>query len=210
MRNLFLAGAAALAMTVAPAAAQEADAPAGSVNSVNDKQSFNMNTDQQAVYDAMPLEQRGEFDRWDPDRQVMYFGWNDALRDYYWSLDADQRNAWWYLDDEQRISLFQLQDEKQRDLAWNSILTQVARVEQGRTPQAATTSTRAAPTNVSYASEPVVQSTPRATQPSEYPVCNSDADDSCINKWAAGQRGPGVERPLSYWPGHPASEDKGG
>lgn len=46
---------------------------------------------------------------------------------------------------------------------------------------------------------------PVASRPADYPVCTAERQDSCINPWAAGRRGPGVTRPLSYWPGEPAS-----
>lgn len=55
-----------------------------------------------------------------------------------------------------------------------------------------------------WASNAVVQDIPTPHQ-GEYPVCESDADDNCIKAWAAGQRGPGVDRPLGYWPGEPSS-----
>ena len=54
--------------------------------------------------------------------------------------------------------------------------------------------------NMRFVSNAVVQNIPAPHQ-GEYPVCESDADDNCINAWAAGRRGPGVDRPLEYWPG---------
>jgi hypothetical protein len=162
-----------------------------------------MTDEQQAMYDALPSNQRAEFDRLQPDQQVMYFGWNDALRGYYWDLTPQQREAWWYLDDEQRISLFQMSPDQQ-SAAWNSITQQVAELTGNsgqQTATARTTATRSArATEINFVNNAVVQDIP-APHEGEYPVCESDADDNCINKWAAGQRGPGVERPLGYWPG---------
>lgn len=198
MRNLLLASATAISLLAAPTLAQDqADAPLGSTNSIADKRSFT--PEQQAVYDRLEPEFRTLFDAWEPDRQVMYFGWTDALRGYYHTLDPRQQEAWWYLSPEQRIDMFQMQGE-QRELAWNDVLSQVAAAEAG-TPAA---TTAAASGQTSFVSNSVVQQAP-APHSGEYPVCTSDADDNCINAWAAGERGPGVTRPLDHWPGKPAS-----
>ncbi|WP_338244324.1 hypothetical protein [Aurantiacibacter hainanensis] len=196
MKKAFLAAATALSMAAVPAAAQ--------VHDVDDKR--DMTPQQQVMYDDLSADQQAVFDTYTPDQQTMYFGWNDALRGYYWSLDENQQDAWWYLNDDQRVTLFQIQAPEQREAAWNSVIAQVDELET-RSSTAQTTATRTAANttgNIQFVNTGIVQDIPPAHQ-GEYPVCESDADDNCINAWAAGQRGPGVDRPLSYWPGEPAS-----
>lgn len=193
MKKAILAAATALSMAAVPAAAQ-----------VNDG---DMTPEQQVMYDDLTDDQRTVFDTYTPDQQTMYFGWNDALRGYYWSLEEEQQDAWWYLNDDQRVTLFQIQAPEQREAAWNSVIAQVNQLE-ARSPngQARTTRTAASTSNgnIRFVSTGIVQNIPAPHQ-GEYPVCESDADDNCMNPWAAGMRGPGVERPLGYWPGEPAS-----
>ncbi len=200
MKKILLASATALTMMAAPATAQVAqDAPLGSTNSVTDER-MPMTERQRAIYDALHPDNRIVFDEWTPDQQVLYFGWDAALRDYYWSLDESEKDAWWYLDGEQQIALYQLQGE-QRDQAWNSIMTQVAELEQDRAMPPASGREQA---DMQFTSNAIVQQVP--THEGEYPVCDSEADDHCINPWAAGERGPGATRPLDYWPGQSASD----
>ncbi len=198
MNKAILAAATALSMAAIPAAAQ--------VNNVDDKR--DMTEAQQTMYDELDADQRTMFDSYTPDQQTMYYGWNDALRGYYWSLDQDEQNAWWYLNDQQRVTLFQIQAPEQREAAWTSIIAQVDEMEgdSASTSQQAysNTSNTSSDGEMRWASNAVVQNIPAPHQ-GEYPVCESDADDNCINAWAAGQRGPGVDRPLNYWPGEPSS-----
>lgn len=190
MKIMCLASAAALGLIAAPASAQVG-------NAGSEIAAFEMSDEQRAIYDSWPIEQRGAFDAWDADRQTLYFGWTAPLRGYYWDLEPEQQAAWWLLDDEQRVSLFQM-DPAQRTSAWSAIMDQVEQAEVRRLAALTDTSVR-------FVRSAVVQSTPAAERPAEYPVCESDADDNCINPWAAGKRGAGVERPLGYWPGQPAS-----
>lgn len=194
MNKAVLAAATALSMVAIPAAAQ--------VNHVEDKR--DMTEAEQTIYDSLDTDQRAAFDTYTPDQRVMYFGWNDALRGYYWSLDQEEQNAWWYLDDAQRATLFQIQSPEQREAAWDSVIAQVEDLEM-QTAEADTAAyDDGESAAIQYVSNAIVQSAP-APMTGEYPVCASDADDSCINAWAAGERGPGVDRPLNYWPGEPAS-----
>ncbi len=190
MNKTLLAAATALSMISVPAMADH-------------HESGEMTADQQMMYDELSPADRAEFDTYTADQQTMYFGWNDALRGYYWSLNDEQQDAWWYLNDEQRATIFQIQAPEQRAAAWNSVIAQVSELEDGNatTQQAAATTST---TDMRFVSNAVVQDAPAPHQ-GEYPVCESDADDNCINAWAAGQRGPGVDRPLDYWPGEPAS-----
>lgn len=225
MRNLMLAAATALSVAAIPVAAQQAgDASFGSTNSIADKRS--MTPAERVIYDAIPAEQRPVFDSWDSDNQVLYFGWTDALRGYYWSLDEEQQNAWWYLTPEQQASLFQIQDEAARDMAWTSVTEQVAALDgpknneqfdaRGSTTGAthqqsrADVSERSQARDVTYVSNAMVQDAPAPRQ-GEYPVCmEANSSDNCINAWAAGERGPGVTRPLDYWPDDSARDNRMG
>lgn len=195
MRKTILAAATALSLAAMPVVAQDA---------------ANRDPGAQAVYEALSPEQQAMFDRLTPDRQVMYFGWTDALRDYYWTLGQQRQDAWWYLSDEQRIALFRIQDSQQREEMWSSIVEQVAALDQPDTsrdvptPASGSSATTTEGTEVTFVSNSVVQDAPPPHQ-GEYPVCTDGRTDNCINAWEAGQRGPGVTRPLDHWPGEPAS-----
>ncbi|WP_150124965.1 hypothetical protein [Tsuneonella mangrovi] len=59
--------------------------------------------------------------------------------------------------------------------------------------------------NVQFVSDPVVQQLPAtdtAPLPAKLPICKSDQQSACINRYAATGKGT---RPLGYWPGEPAS-----
>ncbi len=188
MKNLILASAAALAFTVAPAAAQDAVA----VDAEGDV--YVLADDQQMMYDGWPMDRRTTYDAWPPE-----------VQEYYWTLDDNQTTAWWVLNDDQRVRVYELTPE-QRVMAWQQINAQMAAQNNASTTAAAArTASSASPRFVSNA---VVQATPGDQGPptGEIPICSSNEQDNCINAWEAGKRGPGVTRPLEYWPGRPASE----
>ncbi|WP_179405785.1 hypothetical protein [Novosphingobium marinum] len=203
MKNILCASAVALSMSMVPAIASAQSTVPGSVNSVDDKRGdFEMDATQKADYDSWPDERRMDYDTWPSEYQV-----------YYWDLDPNYRTGYWALTPEQRTQIYNM-TEAQQQQAWNSVMTQMgaqsanAQAMNSGTMNSTQTATRtAAPSNVNYANNEMVQGNMSATakQPSEYPICKSDSDDSCINAWAAGKRGPGVDKPLSYWPGKPAS-----
>ena len=72
----------------------------------------------------------------------------------------------------------------------------------------ATTAPATMAANIDFRRSERVQATPGDQGPptGELPICSADQQDNCINAWEAGKRGPGVNRPLDYWPGQPASE----
>ena len=74
MRNLILAGAAALAFTAVPAAAD--DHMSG--------ESYSWSTEQEAAYD-----------QWPADRQTAYDAWPAGVQEYYWTLSPVQTEGWW-------------------------------------------------------------------------------------------------------------------
>lgn len=198
MNKTLIATAAALGMAAIPnvANAQQREAP-------DNAPAFYSAAHEDQLREMEP-EYRIHFDTLDAERQAMYFGWDAALRDYYWTLTPDQREAWWYLNDQQRITLFQMEGDANRAAAWSAV---VAQVDALQADQAAYADSHAGMTFVSNA---VVQDIATPAHSGEYPVCTSDHDDHCINAWAAGERGPDVNRPLNYWPGQPASEMQSG
>lgn len=182
MKKVVMSGMAALGIALAPAAIAQTTTGSNAA----------MASEQRAVYDSWPAEQQRTYDAMNRDMQL-----------YFWTLQPNEQAGWWALNDDQRMRLYAMTPE-QRTAAWNSINAQMAGMTNpAATTTARTTSSYPASGNIQYVSGPVVQGnlSPVATQPAEYPVCNSDQDDSCINPYAAGRRGPNVERPLPYWPG---------
>ncbi|TMM50152.1 hypothetical protein [Qipengyuania marisflavi] len=180
MRNLILAGAAALAFTAAPAIAQDVAVDAnGNV--------YVLTTDQQTMYEGWPAE-----------RRVMYDAWPYGVQEYYWTLAPTEVDGWWVLNDEQRVRIFEMTPQ-QRTVAWSQIATQM-----GAAPAPA--SRPATGTMPRFVTGEVAQTTPAAMTPAggEYPPCKGDQQDNCINPREAGLNYG--NRPLNYWPGKPASE----
>lgn len=189
MRNLILAGAAALAFAV-PAAAQETVAVDAEGN----------------VY-VLTAPQKVMYDSWPAERRVMYDAWPMGVQEYYWTLDPMQVEGWWVLDDAQRVRIYEMTPEA-RVAAWTSIAAQM----NGAAPMASTTATMATTAAASastmpprFVSSEVVQPTTDApvAAGAEVPICKPEQQDNCINSWEARKTG---NRPLNYWPGKPASE----
>lgn len=184
MNSRILAGAAAAAVALSPAALS-----AQGINSIDDKRP-DLTEEQQATYDTWPEERRVAYDTWTPEYQV-----------YYWTLTPAQTEGWWVLNPEQRAQVYAMTPD-QRAAAWNSI---VAQIDGAPAPTQAAASSHATTTaRVTYQSNPVVQQVPESNVQGEYPVCKSEADDACIQPRAAGL--DWGNRPLDYWPGKPASE----
>ena len=152
---------------------------------------------------APVTEQRSDYDSWPPERQRMYDAMDRDMQSYYWSLQPNEQAGWWALNNEQRARLHAMTPQQQA-AAWNSINAQMAGMSHMDNARANATYTTNA--GIEYISKPVYQPgiSPMAVMPSDYPVCDSDRSDSCINPYAAGLRGPNVERPLPYWPGEGA------
>ncbi|MFW2351254.1 hypothetical protein [Qipengyuania sp.] len=187
MRNIILAGAAALAFTTVPAAAQD------------------MAVDAEGKVYAMSDDQQGMYDAWPADRQTAYDAWPDAVQEYYWTLTPMQVEGWWLLTDDQRVRIYEMTPEA-RAQAWTQVQAQVPNA----TAAAATTASASASTaDPRFVSKEVTQTTPAAYKSAsgdDLPVCKGDQQDGCINSWAKNKTG---NRPLEYWPGKPASEMDG-
>ncbi|WP_170004611.1 hypothetical protein [Pseudopontixanthobacter vadosimaris] len=188
MKNLILAGAAALAMGVMPAAASAQTSATMSADA------FPMNQMQQQTYMDWADENRTDYQRWDRSTQ-----------EYFWSLTPQQREGWWALNAEQRSRVLAMTPQ-QRTQAWASIEAQM----NGATPPMANnmatnragmnTSAMNSNARINYVSNATVQNIPAPHQ-GEYPICSNNRSDNCMNPWEAGRRGPGVDRPLNYFPG---------
>lgn len=202
MNKTLIATAAAIGMAAIPAAAQaqQREAP-------DNAPAFYSAAHEDELREEMQPEYRVHFESLDRDRQALYFGWDAALRDYYWSLNDDQREAWWYLNENQRINMFQIQDEQKRMDSWNAIVAKIE-AEDLNGQMLASAGTPGMDKDMTFVSSPMVQQVAfsEARSEGDYPICTSDYDDQCMNAWAAGERGPGVDRPLDYWPGESVTE----
>ena len=193
MKSLLAATAAiGLAMTGIPAFAQ----------SEMNNEMAEITTTQQSSYDSWPLDRRSTYD-----------GWPAKAQSYFWTLNQDQVRGWWALTDEQRVQIVGMAPE-QRAVAWTAIMNQLtgATAMPADPGPASARATTAPPgtmaSNIDFRSSERVQATPADQGPAtgEVPICTANQEDNCINAWEAGRRGPGVNRPLDYWPGQPASE----
>lgn len=197
MRKMMLATATALSMVAVPAMADPQD------------HHHHLTEAERSAYEAMTAGQRSVFDAFDADRKTIYFSWPADVQNYYWTLDEKRQDTWWYLTDEQRVSLFEMDEDARAD-RWNAYVAKVDAVQANGETFAYTTSTGTPDTQRAFVSQPMVQDISIAQHDGEYPVCRSDLDDHCINAWAAGMRGPNVDRPLDYWPGESVTEMRSG
>ncbi|WP_247712952.1 hypothetical protein [Qipengyuania intermedia] len=189
MKRFIFASAAALAFTAAPAIADD-------------------HMDGEATAYVLTADQQSTYDSWPGDRRSIYDAWPAGAQEYYWTLEPEQEAGWWVLNDAQRVRIYEMNTE-QRAQAWTAIAAQMQ--NSNATSTAARTASSSATTGPRFVRSEVVQTTPADAGPpdGELPICSSDAQDNCINAWEAGKRGPGVNRPLEYWPGRPASEIDG-
>ncbi len=193
MKNIILAGAAALALTAVPAAADH--------HMEGETTVYELGEDQVVIYEGWPEE-----------RRVVYDAWPYGVQEYYWTLEPAQTEGWWVLTDPQRVRIYEMTPE-QRAMAWQQINSQLSGSNSASTTgttartTAATTTTAPAPR---FVRNEVTQTTPAgykaAASGDDLPVCTPDQQDGCINSWEKNKTGT---RPLEYWPGRPASEIDG-
>ena len=200
MRTLLYVGAAAVSLMAIPAVST---AQSATTNSIDDKSMaaeavMEMSAEQQAMYDGWPM-----------DRRTTYDAWPGPIQVYYWDLEPTYQDAWWMLTDDQRVQVYEL-TPAQRTATWNAIMAQVNGTA---TPAASNMSNSNASTTgmansnatttTRFVSNATVQNVPTNTVTGEYPVCQGDETDSCIQPREAGLNYG--NRPLDYWPGEPAS-----
>ena len=151
-----------------------------------------MSSEERIMYDRLPADRRAAYDRFD-----------QQTRDYYRTLRPEQTDMFFMLDDTQRSQMMALTPE-QRDRAWTSMMQRQGNMAQGNMGQGNMAQGNMTQGNIRFTSNAVVQNAPAPHQ-GEYPICETDMQDNCMNAWEAGRRGAGVSRPLDYWPGRPAS-----
>lgn len=186
MRTLILAGAAALTFAAVPAIAQTP---------------VTMTTEQKAMYDGWTAENRATYDAWPME-----------VKTYYWTLTPEQMAGWWALNDEQRVRIVGMTPD-QRVAAWAAINAQMnsrANANASKTGQMASSGMMTGGAMQFVRREmvqPVAHSADAAALASgDLPVCKKGQQDGCINGWEKNKTG---NKPLSYWPGKPASEIAG-
>lgn len=108
MKNLMIAA----AMMCAPAALIAQDMDHSKMNHGDMDTMVKMTAEQQAMYDAWPMERRTSFDSWPNDYRM-----------YYWTLKPEQQSAYWALNDEQRAMVAKMTPE-QRNAAWQQVMAQ--------------------------------------------------------------------------------------
>ena len=179
MRNLIMAGAAALAFAAAPAIADD-----------------HMEAEAYMMTDA----QEADFMTWTDDKRMTYKAWPIAAQEYYWTLTDAQKEGWWMLTDPQRVRIVEM-TPAQRSAAWTQISAQI----NGSATTPAATATTTTSSNIRFVRNERVQATPGDQGPptGDLPICSPNQQDNCINSWEA--RGTGT-KPLDYWPGRPASQ----
>ena len=203
MKHTLLAAAAALACAI----------PAGQAAA----QTTTVATDAAGTTVVLTTEQRSMYDAWPADRRTTYEAWPIEARRYYWTLTPEQTEGWWVLNDEQRVRIVGMTPD-QRAAAWTSIRNQMS--GQAATASNATSADMSANAGMSASTtsgtmqfvrretvQPVADSGDAAAEQSgDLPVCKPNQQDGCINGWEKNRRG---NKPLSYWPGKPATEIPG-
>ena len=191
MKNIILAGAAALAFTAVPAVAQDME---------TEVTVYELGEDQVVIYDSWPEE-----------RRVVYDAWPYGVQEYYWTLEPTQTEGWWALTDPQRVRIYEMTPD-QRAMAWQQISSQMIGTNNASTTgmTARTTAATTSSPAPRFVRSEVTQTTPAgykaAASGDDLPVCAPKQQDGCINSWEKNKTGT---RPLEYWPGRPASEIDG-
>lgn len=187
MKTLLAVGAAlGLALSVAPATAQQAGA---------------------SSMTTMTATQKTSYDGWPADRRSMYDAWPAAAKTYFWTLNAQQQTGWWVLNDEQRTRIVMMTPE-QRTAAWTSISSQMAGqmgtaataatagaagmgASAGMNSTTGTTTTTVMPRTgagpvgtLRFVSNARVQAVSTTAPAGTLPVCTANQQDDCINRGA--------------------------
>lgn len=198
MKRTLLTAAAALsfAAPVATAIAQDTVVAADAAGNV-----YVMTAPQKTLYDA-----------WPADRRAMYDAWPNAAKVYYWTLTPEQVEGWWVLNDDQRVRIVGMTPD-QRLAAWTAINAQMnarANANASTTGQMASSGTMTGGAMQFVKRElaqPITASADAAALASgDLPICKKGQQDGCINSYEKTGKGT---KPLSYWPGKPASEIPG-
>ncbi|NCP12114.1 MAG: hypothetical protein GW859_09225 [Sphingomonadales bacterium] len=171
MKNLMIA----TALMCAPAALL-AQTTASEMDGSMQDTTVVMTAEQQAMYDAWPVDRRTSFDAWPNDYRV-----------YYWTLTPDQQGAYWALTNDQRAMVAKM-TPAQREAAWQQVMTQYK-------AQAASTGERVshpAPSGTTPAGNPAgsaghakagpMTSTTAPADTATPPYCSATVKDNCMQR----------------------------
>ena len=232
MKSPFFTGAAALALIAIPAAAQDMDGmdqdsmATTDSTMADDSSPYEMTAQQSGMYDGWPADRRTAYDGWPYDVQEYYWtlepnqteGWwmlNDEQRTRIYAMTPEQRTMAWQQISTQMNAMQNSQGNSATSGSNNANMTNPGNSAMSGSNNASMTGNTARTTAASansmqprFVRSEVVQTTPGDQGPptGDLPICEDNAQDNCINAWEAGERGPGVTRPLDYWPGQPASQ----
>ncbi len=134
-----------------------------------------MTAEQQAMYDAWPVERQTVFDAWPNDNRV-----------YYWTLPADQQGAYWVLTDDQRMKVAAMPGS-QRVAVWQQIMAQYKayaantgkRVD---APGATGTTPAGNPASSQGHAMAGPMTSTTAPAPATLPYCSASVTDNCMQK----------------------------
>lgn len=233
MKRTFLAAAASLALAVPAgfALAQDTVVATDAAGNV-----YVMTDAQKVIYDGWPAERRTVYDAWTDSYKTYYWTLTPEQQSGWWVLTDEQRGQVYAMTPEQRTAAWaSIAAQMARastpagsatattttstttDLDTGASTTTTA--DTVTAPDGTTTTTMA--TTAEVAASGQVQFVRREmTQPvaaaatenaaalasGELPICKKGQQDGCINSYEKTGKGT---KPLSYWPGKPASEIPG-
>lgn len=178
MRKTLLIGAAAFALTAAPAVLFAQDAPnppqgtaapvpaPDGTTTVTTTETTTASTPQAAKGTeagkkmVMSTQQKTTFATWPAQRQTDFQGWTGEDQTYYWTLTPEQQEGFWALTPDQRGQIYKMTPE-QRALAWQSIAQQL----KGQTPSTPAGQANPPGQGIPTAGVPNPQTANQATQP---------------------------------------------
>lgn len=224
MKRTLLAAAASLALAVPAAVATAQDTAATTAASAN------LTAEQKAQYDGWPADRRAAYDAWPAEAKSYYWTLTPSQVEGWWVLNDEQRVQIVGMTPEQRTAAWtsiEAQMNGQAAAATPAAGAATTSADAGMaadtstdTPVASTTATTTADTSMAATTssgamqfvrketaQPVAASADAAALASgDLPTCKKGQQDGCINSWEKNKTGT---KPLSYWPGKPASEIPG-
>lgn len=188
MRKLLLAGTAALlALSGSALYAQNAEAPPAGPS---------------APVAMLTPQQKATYDSWNPSQRADYDALPGDYKVYYWTLNPDQQKGYWALTPDQRGQIYRMTPE-QRQIAWNSVVQQMAGATPSTPPGQANPPGEGIPTNgvpdpkladqsvppampadPSYQGGPykgALTPPPATSMNKPYPRCTKTVKDACRN-----------------------------
>lgn len=184
-------------------------------------------TEQRTAYDGWPTDRRTAYDAWPQDVQSYYWSLTPEQQNGWWMLDDNQRNQLYAMTPPQRTQAWNdigmqmaarngnagmangTMNRSANSQAMNGAMNSNANAQtnHGATNRNANSPLSGSATNAMNAGygnttgRPVPGDQAAYSPTGAVPVCQPGQYDNCMNPWEAGKRGPGVKRPLEYWPG---------